>query len=117
MRGGAGCFAHGCASFPSGGAGMPVALPHAPFSPQHGPLLAASLQLMDTPSFYAKWIEKDLEPWKGGITRVGGDASIGVQAVALQSAPERLPPGRCVVRRSAMLGHCCFTCLAYISTA
>ena len=28
------------------------------------------LQLSDAPSFYSEWIQRDLEPWSAGITRV-----------------------------------------------
>lgn len=43
-----------------------------PATQRRSQLLVAPPQLLDTPSFYSKWIEKDLELWKGGITRVGG---------------------------------------------
>jgi len=108
LKEGLAAFVHHCASFPSGGAGMPV-WPRA--HPSMVLLLAASLQLMDTPSFYSKWIEKDLEPWKGGITRVGGGCR---QRAVFQQAPTLFT---ClqhdVMRRAATPGHCFFTCLAH----
>lgn len=48
---------------------VPASLPAT--QPRSLPLVAPP-QLLDTPSYYGKWIEKDLEPWNGGITRVGG---------------------------------------------
>ena len=74
-------------------------------------LLLLRVQLAGEQSHFAEWIEKDLAPWQGGITKVGAGQAAGQEAGGMPGASSR-GLCRCERRAACKLPACLPACLS-----